>query len=247
MKSATEFKPTLNFGLLLQGQPKSRKTTTALEFSRPYVADCDNNLSGPLRWFKENKPAKLAEIKYDTVNFYDDGKVVPEHERYKRLISLLAVAAAEPTIDTIIVDSLSSVSDYLIDHIVYLKPDGKEKFMTISDWSPFRNLISKLVVSLRNTKKLFIMTSHEETVKDDLTGAITIRTNMPSKLADNIGGFFSDVWRTEAEEVGGVMKFTVRAMPTGRLPGLGSSLGLPKEFVFDGDAFRTKYLEKYGK
>ena len=54
MKNSSDYKPNLSFGLFLMGPPKAGKTTLALQFPNPYVADCDNNLSGPDEYLKAN-------------------------------------------------------------------------------------------------------------------------------------------------------------------------------------------------
>lgn len=245
MKSAVDYTPTLSWGLLLIGQPKTGKTTTALQFpGKKYVADCDNNLQGPIRWLKENAPDRLAEIHYDTINMDENGREVEPELRWTRLLQCLNTALKDPEMKTIIIDSLTFLSDYIVDHIVAAKPNTKEKYMTISDWQPYRNMLSKLIISMRNMKRLLIVTAHEEKVKDDLDGSITIRANIPSKLADNIGGFFSDVWRTEAEEREGKLECTIRSLPTPRIPALGTGLGLPKVWKFTAAEFQ-KHLYKY--
>jgi len=132
---------------------------------------------------------------------------------------------------------------------VAAKPGDREKHMTISDWQPFRSILSKAIVDIRaigkTTGKLFIMTAHDEVNKDDATGALLITPNIPSKLAGNIGGFFSDVWHSESsEEKDGTLTYKVRTMPRGMIPSLGNSLNLPKEMVFKWEEF-SKHLYKY--
>ena len=40
--------------LLVQGPPGTGKTTLACHLPKVYIADCDLNLAGPLRWLREN-------------------------------------------------------------------------------------------------------------------------------------------------------------------------------------------------
>jgi archaellum biogenesis ATPase FlaH len=247
MKSASEYSTSIGFGLLLHGPPKSGKTVLALQFPKPYCLDCDNNLSGPFRWMKQFKPELIPCIRYDTVNVFDNGALVPESERWSRVVSLLNSAIKDPEIETIIIDSLSSISDYVQDFIIADKSGtGRDASrMTISDWVPFRNMISKLVIGCRATGKLFIMTAHDEVNKNELDGSMMITVNMPSKLAGTLGGFFSDVWHTECEETAaGEVVFKVRVSPKPLIPSLGNSLCIPlKEFQFTWEGLK-KYLLK---
>lgn len=229
MKSSIDYKPNLSFGLLLQGPPKTSKTFLSMLFPNPYIADCDNNLSGATRLLRKLYPDK--EYKYDTINIIEGPDNTwterPLHERWEYLIECCIKALADPWTKTIVLDGAASIATYLEDFIVSKKPDSKDAKMTISDWGPFRNLLSKLITKLRGTGRYLIMTSHEEYAKDEQSGRIITRTNIPSKLADNFGGFFSDVWRTEVDDVAGAPVFRLRFAPTSFIPAIGNSLGLP--------------------
>lgn len=244
MKSSTEYDPKLAWGLLLQGPPKTGKTRLALCFPNPYILDCDNNLSGAVRSLRTEYPDKT--FKYDSLHEDDAGNPLPPEKLWDHGIQCLVAACKDTTIRTIIIDSLSSLCPALIDKIVASKAGtGRAEGMTISDWIPFRNMLSDLVTRLRRTKRYLIITSHEENVKDELSGMVITRTNMPSKLADSFGGFFSDVWRTEIDELGGKPIYTVRVSPTKRIPAIGNSLGLTPTngcFVFRWEDI-AKHLE----
>lgn len=241
MTPASEFKPSLAFGLLLQGPPKSGKTTLACQFPDVGVLDCDNNMAGAIRWLKENLPDQLNHIWIETVNIDEKGQEVPEHLRYERMVRLTAEFTKNPQIKTLLFDGLSSISTYLMDHIVANKPTSQEKKMTISDWIPFREMLSKLIIKTRATRRLVIMTAHDEVNKNDLDGSITITPNVPSKLAGTIGGFFSDVWHCEPGTVEG--SYVVRTTPKPTIPSLGNSLGITAE-KGKGFTFTWKDFEK---
>jgi hypothetical protein len=242
MKTSTEYQPNLSFGLLLKGAPKTGKTVVSLMFPNPYIADCDNNLGGAVRLIRERFPDK--EFRYDTICVADNGTLVPEAARWSRLVSCCTAAAKDPWVKTIIVDSAATMSDMLIAHIINEKDSGKDKDkMTIGDWIPFRNMVTKFVTTFRSVGKFFIMTAHELAEKDDGTGQIIYKPHIPSKLQDNFGGFFSDEWLCVAETTGGEIRRTVKTAPDPRRP-LGSSLNLPLEFVFEWDKFAAR-LDKY--
>jgi hypothetical protein len=240
MKSSKLYKPSLSFGLLLQGKPKTGKTTICLAFPGVYIADCDNNLGGAVRRYRELRPD--MEFKYDTINQADDGSAIPSADRWNRLVECCKAAAADPTVRTIVVDSLSEVNDYLCDYIVASKPATEEKQMTIKDWVPYKSLMTKFVTTFRSVGKLFIMTCHELAEKDEGSGVLIYKPHMQSKLQDNFGGFFSDVWLTVSEKLGKDYQYYVKTMPETRRA-LGNSLGLPENFVFTWTEFE-QYLAK---
>jgi hypothetical protein len=247
MKSSDLYEPNLSFGVLLQGPPKTGKTQLLLSMPSPYIADCDNNLGGAVRFFRQHHPTK--KFFYDTINVADDSpfckdlglsldqSVPPEH-RWNRLVICCKEAAKNPDIKTICVDSLSFVTDYLCDYIVSKKPASEERQMTIKDWVPYKNMLTKFVTTFRSVNKLFAMSCHEITEKDDGTGVIIYKPHMQSKLQDNFGGFFSDVWLTCCENIGGSFQYFVKTMPQTRRA-LGNSLGLPENFKFIMEDFQT--------
>jgi len=244
MKTLTDYKPQLGFGLLLVGPPKTGKTSTAFQFPNPYIADCDNNLMGPVRRFRTIRPD--FDCRYDTINIDDDGNMVPAHLRWNRLVQCCKAAAADPWVKTIIVDSLSSINDYLCDWVISQKDSSKDKDkMTISDWVPFKNLLTKFITTFRSVPgKFFIMTAHELIEKDEATGLYIFKPWIQSKLQDNIGGYFSDVWVTLTDEVAGQIQYLVKANPDARRQQVGNSLGLPlKPFVFKWPEVEP-YMEK---
>jgi hypothetical protein len=230
MRTNETYKSNQSFGLLLLGLPKSGKTNVAMCFPAPYFADCDNNLSSAVRRFPDKK------FWYDIINIDDQGKEVPKEKRWTRLTDNIKLAVADPNIKTIVIDSLSLVADYAIDHICH---EQKIPVMRIQDWGSLKNLMTRFVTYLRSTGKMIIVTGHEKYDKDEVSGTILYRINFPGSLADNIGAFFSDVWRCECEEKGGKYVYTVRTMPTPRMA-LGNSLGLPATFEFTWDEIQKK-------
>lgn len=254
MRDSSMYHPTLVFGLLLVGPPKRGKTTLALSFPKPWIADCDNNLPGAIRFHLEKDPN--FKFKYDCINIADDsqlckdwglkdGDLVPSEKRWLRLVECAKAAAKDPEIWTLIFDSLASIDTYLQDYIVSQKDEKKEKQMTISDWIPYKNMMTKLVTTFRSIGKPFIMTSHERVEKDEGTGVLVYKVNMSGSLQDNFGGFFSDVWACEAEKFGDKWKYYVQTMPQPRRA-LGNSLGLPDNYDFSWADLKAR-LDKLNK
>lgn len=229
MKTTATQSPRPAFGLLLVGAPKSGKTSFSLQFPNPYIADCDNNISGPHRYLKEKSLSPV--FSYDTIDIDDAGNEVPVGKRWTRLTECCKAAAASKEIDTIIVDSLTKVSDYLVDHILNYE---KIQQMRIQDWLSYQNMMKRFVTYLRSTGKLLIFCAHETVEKDELEGTLKYFVALPSKLKDTIGGLFTDVWRAEYQP-GGAGKegsYMIRAVSSARMS-LGNSLGLPTSFPME--------------
>lgn len=229
MNAGNTYKSKQSFALLLVGEPKSGKTNIAASFDAPWFLDCDRNLK------------RAANVLKDKVWFYDDpyiddkGVELLEHQRWNRAIEKIKLAAKSPDVKTIIIDGLGALADMLIAHIIEevrknepnSKGDGK---LRIQDYQPLATLMTKLIMSLRNTDKLIVYTSHQKIDKDEHTGRTRYELNMPGKLANSFAGLFSDVWATTAENAGlGKYKFLVHTKPSGYHITLGTSLDLPPE------------------
>ena len=151
MKSSSEYTPNLSFGLLLMGAAKSGKTSFALQFPRPFIADCDNNLSGPSEYLKDKG---LPPFFYETINVKEDGSERPIDQRWSKLTEVVKEAVVSTKVETIIVDSLSSITDYLVEHI--LRSEG-QKNMRIQDWQPFQYMLKRLITYIRSSGKKMIL------------------------------------------------------------------------------------------
>jgi hypothetical protein len=217
MQRSDSYTPNLSFALLLLGPPKLGKTTFALQFPKPYIADCDNNLSGPAEFIRLNN---LPPFAYDTINVDDKGREVDPKQRWARLTTCLKTAVADPSIHTVIIDSLTSISEYLIEHV--LASEG-QKQMRIQDWQPFQFMMKRLVTFLRTTGKLIIFTAHESVEKDEVDGILKYFVMVPTKMSNTFAGMFSDAWRMECQQAGDKYKYQIRTKPTVRFS-LGTSI-----------------------
>ena len=120
MKKSKDYDPGLRTAILIVGDPGTRKTSLCLQFPKPYIFDADNNLAGPARAYP------------DTAFSFDNGHVVSEdwvekqlgvdykegdpikaEHRYLWMAKCLNEASSSDEIETIVVDSLTSVSEYV--------------------------------------------------------------------------------------------------------------------------------------
>lgn len=219
MKSGSHYAIKQCFALMLIGTPKSGKTCFAMSFPRPYILDCDNNLGGALRYHK------YAEHPFDY--FFDNPQedVDEVGKRWAYCMNALKAACESPDVDSIIVDGLSLLAEYLIAKI---SPHSKlvvagEQVMSIESWQPFKNLMSQLIMRCKASGKYFIMTCHEQAMTDDKGAVVAYRPLIQSALRDNICGLFSDVWRCEASAGPKGANYSVRFAPR-NLMQIGNSL-----------------------
>lgn len=257
MKSSTTTPLTESFGLLLQGPPGGGKTSLSVCFPRPYIISADNNLGGVLRRMKAQ--AFTKEIFYDLVHLDDEGKdLLPLNSlsgiytaQWKRFLALLGKSAADPTIDSIIIDNMSSLSDiclrFIMDDVRRLEGKAIER-LRIQDYQPNQMIWRELCMRARTFNKFIVVIAHEEAEKDELTGIVKYKPNVPgAKLQGQLGGFFSDIWRCETKTVNEKPVYVVRTQPAPRAD-LKTSIITPTELTLsESFAENEKLVNQYLK
>lgn len=216
--------------VLLQGPPGAGKTTHACQFPGVYVADLDMNLAGPLRYLKtKNAPLPVG---YDVIDRDEKGVEIDPKFRYTRLAKCLQVAATDPAVQTIVVDSATKLSDYMIAEV--LRQQNATQ-MTIQHWGFYLALWKQFISQLSVQKKNFVLVAHERVEKDEVDQSLKYFVMIPGQMGNIIGSLFTDVWRAEVNEKSGIpptYQFNVRTMPSYRF-NLKNSLSLPPVFEFN--------------
>jgi len=204
---------------------------------KPYIADCDLNLAGALRWLKT--AGKLLPVGYDVIDRDEAGKPIDEGMRYTRLMKCLSDAANSPEVETIVVDSATKLSDYIMSDV--LREQGKRQ-MEMTSWGFYLRKWTSFIGQLTAIPKNFVLICHEKVEKDEVDQALRYFINLPGQIKDIIGSMFTDVWRTEVSEKPGIKPeydWMVRTMPNFRFA-LKNSLGLPPLFKFDWPTIAAK-------
>lgn len=250
MQSSTQFKLSPQFALALIGAPFSGKTNLAFQFPRPYILDADDKLTNAVQRF----PGR--DFHFDCPLRRPDGMPVPETQRWTYATECLKLALVSPDVDTIVLDSASALSDFLITHILQYPSTatkslmvGGIKVMDQSMWGPFRDLWKKLVMACRASGKLVVVCVHEEFDTDETTKIRTHRPLIPGSLKSNFNSMFTDVWRCETmlepdKAHPGKLKtvYRVRTEATPLLS-LGNAWGLPNEWEFDFAVLASKIAQ----
>lgn len=242
MPTIEHYKSDAYLRLLLQGESGSGKTTKALQFPGVWVIDCDLNLAGPLRFLRENNlPLPIG---YDTVDFDDQGKVVPENMRWQRIGDLLSKIGerAGPDLKTLVFDSMSKMADYNKAHVLRTNPTKTRGFEQTS-WGFFYANWVKLVGTVTTARVNCVFTAHDKIDKDELDGSTRIFINVQGQFQAVAGSLFTDVWHAEVKNVGGLTpkyEWLVRTIQDYKHAGLKNSLGLPPLFEFKWETIQEK-------
>lgn len=185
--------------ILLRGLPGSHKTTLALQFPNVGILDCDGNLRGPVSWIRTVLKKDL-EFRYVEVRKDDKGQVIMDPEKlwgsYARGFNELV---ADPWVKTIVTDSLTGLDQILLLYTMQLQGIKVVEKMERQHWLPFRKTIQELAFKMRQTGKTNIVCSHENSTTDKQGAIIRYDVALSTKLRENFGWIFTDVWYMESQ------------------------------------------------
>lgn len=237
----TQPKPPSPRKILLIGPPGSRKTTLGLQFPNVYVEDCDRNLDGPERYLRANGHKDLS-YSYNNVRYDSQGRMREIHDCYNALCDDLTLIANSPNdfkpFQTVFVDSLSHVNEFIIRHVLKLQQKKQHVMeMEARDWSPFKSYAYVLLVAkLEQINKHVLCSCHETKLTEpDPKQIMTERVLgyepfFQGRVGDIIGAFFTDVWRMEVRPAPGNKSETwLQTVKHPKCEHLKNSLGLPDE------------------
>lgn len=222
--------------LLLKGSSGTGKTYKAAHFPRPVFIDFDHNLSG-LRNLPEELRKEIR-IVDPQVSIDKDGKATRLKGRqvYDNFINLLGKVCEDETVGTIVVDSLTTLQEFLVDKI--LADESPMKQMQLQNWGTLQRYWKALAEELLCNPLLdkhVIFIAHERTVEDDTSGAKVLKygLNMMGSIREAFDLYFSDCWRLSmdySDRAGA--RYIVSTQGTGMFTAK-NSLGLPAQFVWE--------------
>ncbi len=199
MRSSTNFTPRLPQSLLFIGSPGSGKTTFALQLPKVGLVDCDDNLGGPVRFLRGQN--KAPNFKYDTPLRDAQDKPIAREAQFTQLCRILDELIADPEVETIVIDSLSSLVEMLFVHVLAAqkKPISADiriadKKFEYEDWAAFGNLLRKLIFNLKSSGKRFVLTAHISVDADELTKVLYRFISCPGAVKNYLSGWFEEAW-----------------------------------------------------
>lgn len=248
MQPIADYKQNDKLRLILQGPSGVGKTTVACQFPKPYVIDVDVNLGGTLRWLKENNlPMPVG---FDILDKDEKGIEVPFKQRYLRLANCLSDAQKNNEVETIVLDSGTTLSDVLIQEV--LRQQGKNAIADFKDgrqfWGFFAILCRHFLATLSAMRKHVVLIVHEKTqTLQDGSVVYPIKVAWPGQVGQNIGVFFTNVWRCEVQikpsGLAQTYEWMIRTMPEYKYE-LKNTLGLPPVFKFNWKQIEDKLCPK---
>lgn len=227
--------------LLLKGEPGSGKTFKSAHWPRPVIFSFDNNLSG----LRRLSPERRAAIRVINPRLDDAGKKIDDTKIWDVFVQRLAACASDPTVGTIVIDSLTTMAEVLMDKI--LGTGAPSKKVEIQHWGDFARYLKWLGENLmcaNDLDKHVVLIAHEQIDKEELTGRVKYLLNIGGQMKHGFDLYFTDCWRTytKGNSTGGV-DYWVRTLPTD-YHSAKTSMDVKPDFKWDTEAPAIiKYLE----
>jgi len=224
------------FLMLFKGEVSSGKSIAAASFPNPYVFDMESRIRSVAAY---HYPRGKRDLSYDTYTREDYAKFDKKWDEFIELSKMKRFP-----FDTVIVDSLTSTADLLLQNVIRLKGlEGKGKKISgvavnsIEDYNAENAMLTELVMFLQQLRcKYKILVAHviktEKTNLNDDTVVVT-RSLLTGgkKVAAKIPGYFDEIYHFEQKPVGGKQQFIARTVNSGE-DFARTTLKLPKEIDF---------------
>jgi len=226
VKPSTSYISSTNVAVLCVGDPKSGKTRLAMAFPDPGILDCDGNLASAVRVSSGKK------FMFSTPYVDDAGKEVPEVDRWNLAVKETKALLSSPETKSFVLDGLSNLCRWGLIHAEneLVKAGINIKKEYLAKYQAFIPLMSNYITMLRIPGKFVVVNVHQTMEKDAITGRTSYKLDIPGRLADTLGGQFTDVWGMESaadpSNTKTGAKYSIRTKPSGYHINLGTSLDL---------------------
>lgn len=218
--------------LLLKGAPGTGKTWIAGHFPKPAIIDFEDNTRC---YFKDTFPQDLAKD-IVIVNPRREGGVSTGKELapilwWKNACSLIDSLAEEPSIETIVLDSLTAITNLIFYSTTKtFDPSHRITQPEFGDFHRQINSLGTLFLEEKTITKNIVVIAHEVEKTDEDGKNPQLVLNMPTSQKATFPKYFTDVWRTFVRvQLTGGPKYLVRTEPMPNGPGK-CSLNIPAEF-----------------
>lgn len=205
--------------VMVYGESGSGKTCLASGFPGPvHYSDFDGKISSVIGFLSKNNPARLQEIEYDPFTDVTKAKGVRPFKAFLERLTLLEKEVAAGKYKTVVIDSMTTLSDALMENVMAENPGikgpvagvpGMQHYLVLT--FQFKQLIKRLLALPCNV----VMLGHIKVDKDENTGRITYRPMLSGQLPEQVPILFEEVYRAFVETKEGKTTHYAQTRPQG--------------------------------
>ena len=212
--------------LLLKGVSGVGKTTKAAYFPSPVFFNFDNNIAALRKLPKEVHDA----VRIVNPRINDKNEEIKPELVWGNFVKQLEKVLEDDSVKTIIIDSLTTLSEVIIDKSLGTgSPDKRIELQNWGDLNRFLKWIGDFLLCAQELDKHVIFIAHEMMEKDKLTEEIIWTLNIGGKIRTSYDLYFSDVWRCFIKQGTSGPDYMVQTVPGSNFSAK-CSLNLPDKF-----------------
>lgn len=243
MPKVSELKPGACTKALVFGPPKAGKTFFAGTWPKPGFVDLDYGIKVLATQAFKSKHPKADDAEYaqftDEVN---DKGIALSPKAFWDALAYTNKLIADPEIETIVIDSLTSLSTLARNVGLAANAKGRRSqtltdakinglvLMTMQDFGAEMSAIEQFIDQLVSVDKHVLVLAHEKAETNDTGIVLSVGPLITGdRLRAKIARWFDDVWYMEATGEGEKRKHVLVTASDKKRKTVGSRLGLPPE------------------
>jgi hypothetical protein len=212
MQNIKDYNSKLGTAILLVGGAGVGKTSLGMRlFKGTYVFATDPNLLSGIDYLKKINELDNI-IGFDTASPNEHGQPVPVSQQYQRMLDKLTAAIADPKVNAILLDSAMFMEDVIKAKICGAPNAAAIKLTGFDQWGSLVLAWKSLVLQIRQSGKVLIMTAHEQKEQDESDKIYKYQIAVDGSIRSKFPAMFSDVWRCEIAENMNVHTWNVRTL-----------------------------------
>lgn len=216
--------------LLVYGDSGSGKSCLSGSFELPIKYwDFDHKASSIVQFYKK-EPERLKQIEITQFAPLPNGDRIRKFEAEVRAIQALVSAKQPLPFKTLVLDSLTTFTAYMLQHYFVAQPGIKRAHPDINAMQDYQLLdkhLSQLISGILSLDCNVVMIGHLGMDKDETTGAIVRQPLMPGKFASKLPIWFEEVYVSKLDSAG---KYMLQTQSDAQFK-CRTQRGLPKEIL----------------
>jgi len=188
------------------------------EWMQPaYIFDTDLRLQSILARYG---PEVLDHLKYDGYRDLANafGGAFAKAQAKKVELTRLVTKGGADAPKSIIVDSGSFLAKLVINEALKLDGKSADSQPGLNHYGMLATKMERFISELSGLPCNFILTVHENVVKDDVTGALHWGIALTKYLRNTLPGYFNEVYQCKVKTLGSEVKYEVFPRPHGGYP-----------------------------